>query len=381
MGLDIKSIANNKKRTKPDSSQGNSILEFLNKDISLFGNSFNDKKKEAFYSELAILLSSGIDIKTAQELIIAEQSKEKDKELFEAVYQRVVAGESLSESLRKTEKISDYEYYSIKIGEESGRLHYTLSELSKYYKKKIKLKRQLISSFSYPLMVLCIAVLAVIFMLNFMVPMFADIFKRFNAKLPALTQIIVDVSNALKADLPYIVLGIISLIVFIVTSRNKEWFRRYGSKLLLKTPLIGNVVRMVFLERFFQSMALLMASRTPMLRSLQLVKNMIGFYELEKILGTIEDDILHGSLLNQSMAKNKFFDRRIISLVKVAEEVNQLDTMFEKLDQQYTEELEYKIGVMSSLLEPIMIIFVGILVAVILISMYLPMFQLGAAIY
>ena len=381
MSLDLKNIKNNKTNISKDVKQGNSIIDFLNKDIALFGSSFNDKKKESFYSELAILLSSGIDIKTAQELIIEEQTKEKDKELFTAVYQRVVAGESLSESLRKTEKISDYEFYSIKIGEESGRLSYTLSELSKYYKKKIKLKRQLVSSFSYPVLVLCIAVIAVVFMLNFMVPMFADIFKRFNAKLPALTQAIVDVSNALKEYLPYISLAIISLVVFIVASRKKEWFRKYGSKLLLRIPLLGNVIRMVFLERFFQSMALLMASRTPMLRSLQLVKNMIGFYELEKILGTIEDDILHGSLLNQSMAKNKFFDRRIISLIKVAEEVNQLDTMFEKLDQQYTEELEYKIGVMSSLLEPIMIIIVGVLVAVILVAMYLPMFQLGTAIY
>src|ERR1035437_7924713 len=258
MSLDIKNITK-QVPVKKDTKQGSSIIDFLNKDISFFGNSFNDKKKESFYSELAILLSSGIDIKTAQELIIEEQTKEKDKELFVAVYERVVAGESMSESLLKTEKISDYEYYSIKIGEESGRLAYTLGELSKYYKKKIKLKRQLISSFSYPVLVLCIAVIAVVFMLNFMVPMFADIFKRFNAKLPALTQTIVDVSNTLKTDFPYIILVIITIVVFIISSRKKEWFRKYGSKFLLSIPLLGNVVRMVFLERFFQSMALRMA--------------------------------------------------------------------------------------------------------------------------
>lgn len=381
MSLNVKNIASINASKKDEKNEGSAVLDFLNKDIALFDKGLDDKKKEAFYSELSILLSSGIDIKTAQELIIEEQTKEKEKAMFTSIYTRVVAGESLSESLRKTGKISDYEFYSIKIGEESGRLAFTLGELSKYYKKKIKLKRQLVGALTYPMMVLSIAIVAVVFMLNFMVPMFVDIFKRFNAKLPALTQLIVDISSMLGSNMLYIVLVVVTIVVFVVYSREKLWFRVYSAKILLRLPLFGNVIRTIYLERFFQSMALLMASRTPMLRSLQLVKNMIGFYELERILGQVEDDIMHGKLLNQSMARHTFFDRRIISLIKVAEEVNQLDTMFEKLDQQYAEELEHKLGVMSTLLEPIMIIFVGILVAVILIAMYLPMFQLGTTVY
>ncbi|OFX26851.1 MAG: hypothetical protein A2033_08155 [Bacteroidetes bacterium GWA2_31_9] len=128
-------------------------------------------------------------------------------------------------------------------------------------------------------------------------------------------------------------------------------------------------------------MALLIASRTPMLRAIQLVRNMIGFYPFEKALDIIDSDIMSGKSLHESMKKFSIFDNRTISLVKVAEEVNQLDTIFERLNKQYSDELEHRIGMMSSLLEPAMIIFVGVLVGVILVAMYLPLFQLSTSIY
>ena len=128
-------------------------------------------------------------------------------------------------------------------------------------------------------------------------------------------------------------------------------------------------------------MALLLAAKTPMIKALQLVKYMIGFYPFEKALTVMEQDILHGKLLHQSMERFPLFDTRIISLVRVAEEVNQLDIIFNKLNTQYNEELEHQISMLSNLLEPVMIIIVGLLVAVILISMYLPLFQLSSSIY
>jgi type IV pilus assembly protein PilC len=128
-------------------------------------------------------------------------------------------------------------------------------------------------------------------------------------------------------------------------------------------------------------MALLLGTKTPMLRSLGLVKKMIGFYSFEKAIEVMEKDIMHGKLLHQSMEQFDLFDTRIKSLVRVAEEVNQLEVIFSKLNNQYNEELEHQIGMLSSLLEPAMIIIVGGLVSVILISMYLPLFQLSSSIY
>ena len=138
---------------------------------------------------------------------------------------------------------------------------------------------------------------------------------------------------------------------------------------------------MIYFERFSQSLALLISSKTPLLNAIQLVKNMIVFYPYVKALNVIEKDIMQGMQLNESMSKFPLFDKRVISLIKVAEEVNQLDTIFQKLSKQYSEELEHKLSILSSLLEPVLIIFVGLIVGIILIAMYLPMFQLSTSIY
>lgn len=118
-----------------------------------------------------------------------------------------------------------------------------------------------------------------------------------------------------------------------------------------------------------------------MLRAIQLVRNMVNFYALEQSLAVIEQSILQGDLLHASMKKTGFFDSRVTALIKVAEEINQLDTIFANLSERYTQELEHKVGILTSMLEPLLIIFVGILVAIILISMYLPMFKLSTAMY
>jgi type IV pilus assembly protein PilC len=230
-------------------------------------------------------------------------------------------------------------------------------------------------------MVVVIAVVAVVFMLNFIVPMFMDVFKRFNGQMPALTRTIISISLFFKAYSWLMLLILIVIIITILAIRKKEYFRAHASAIMLKMPLFGDVVQKIYLTRYCQSMALLLGAKTPMIKALQLVKHMIGFYPFERALEVMESDILHGKLLHQSMARFKLFDTRIISLVRVAEEVNQLDVIFAKLNTQYNDELEHRIGMLSSLLEPIMIIVVGLLVAVILISMYLPLFQLSSSIY
>ena len=382
MSIDLKNIEKKKKTVKsPSSKQHSQVMDFLNRDISLFGNSLSDKKKERFYSDLGILLTSGIDIKTSLELITDDQRKDKDKQLFNNIQQMVLNGESLSEALHKTGKFSNYEYFSLKIGEESGRISDVLSELSGFFNKKIKQKRQLVSAFSYPVLVLITAVAAVMFMMNFIVPMFVDVFKRFQGKLPYITQVIINISDIISHWAGLFFLTLTIFIIFLYSQRKNEWYRSLTSRIMMRLPIFGPIVKKIYLARFCQSMALLIASRTPMLRAIQLVRNMIGFYPFEKALDIIDSDIMSGKSLHESMKKFSIFDNRTISLVKVAEEVNQLDTIFERLNKQYSDELEHRIGMMSSLLEPAMIIFVGVLVGVILVAMYLPLFQLSTSIY
>lgn len=355
-------------------------LDILNKDIKLFGTSFNDQKKVDFFTEIHTLLSSGIDIRTSLDIITQSQKKDSDKEVFNKVKTNIIAGKSLSEAMTLTEKFSNYDTICVKIGEETGRLNDILSEMTMFYSFKIKHRRQVYSSLSYPILVLITSLVAVFFMMNFIVPMFSEVFNRFGGQLPALTQTIIHISGFIQDNTLIILFIVFSFIVFISFSRKEEWFRKYSAILILKTPLLGRIVNKIYLSRFCQAMGLLTASRIPMINAIELVKQMIGFYPYEQALNQVIKDILKGKHLHESLSKYYFFELKLVSLIKVAEEVNQLDIMFAKLNKQYSEETENSLGMLTTFLEPILIIFVGLLVAIVLISMYLPLFQMSTSV-
>lgn len=380
MGIEIKKTFSKALQEKQADTLVNRFSGLLSREINLWGNEMKDKKKESFYSELSILLSSGIDIRTALDIIIEEQKSENDRNVFQSIKIDIVGGLGMADAINKSGKFSAYEFFSLKIGEESGRLKDVMDDLSIFFSKKIKQRRQFTSALTYPILIIATAIIAVIFMLNFIVPMFVDVFKRFNGEMPALTKNIIALSGFFKSYIWYMILITILIAGILYSIRKTESFRAKSSVLLLKLPLFGKIIRKIYLTRFCQSMALLLGTKTPMLRSLGLVKRMIGFYSFEQAISLMETDILHGKLLHQSMEQFDLFDNRIISLVRVAEEVNQLEVIFSKLNNQYSEELEHQIGMLSSLLEPVMIIIVGGLVSVILISMYLPLFQLSSSI-
>ena len=355
------------------------VFDFLNRDISLFGNQLNDKKKERFYSELHVLLLAGIDIKTSLELVEEDQIKPKDKKLFTEIKNFVVKGGSLSEAIKSSGKFSAYEYYSLQIGEESGRIVQVLGELHGFFSKKIKQNRQIISALSYPIIVLLTAFGAIFFMMRFVVPMFADVFGRFGGDLPYLTKMIIEISNAFSNYSLFSIVFILIIIFLLYSSKEKEWYRKISSSIILKIPFVGELVQKIYLARFCHSMNLLIGSKTPMIQSIQLVKKMVGFYPIENSLTIIEAEILKGSSISESLSKFDIYNKRMLSLIRVAEEVNQLDIMFGKLAQQYSDDVEHQTGLIGSMIEPIMIIFLGLMVAVVLIAMYLPMFQLSTS--
>jgi type IV pilus assembly protein PilC len=375
MALDVSTLKTVSKKKKKEDDK--SIFDFLNKDISLFGKSLSDKKKEAFYHEMAILLIAGVDIKTTLELIAEEQTNKKDKILYLQLKDKIIAGSTLSDAIKGSEYFSPYEFHSLQIGEESGKLTIVLEELASYYKNKVKQKRQIISALTYPIIVLCTAVGAIFFMMNFIVPMFAEVFKRFGGELPFITSLILSISDSIAEYFYIFFLAIIAIVSFVALNKKKVWFRNATSSIVLKIPFLGEMVRKIYLARFSQSMTLLIGSRIPLLRSIQLVKQMIGYYPIEVSLTEIEKDILQGNSLNNSMSKHAIYSKRMVSLVKVGEEVNQLDIFFDKVRKQLDDDIEYQTGMIASTVEPLMIIFLGLIVGIVLVAMYLPLFQLS----
>ncbi|MBB2144007.1 type II secretion system F family protein [Pedobacter sp. LMG 31464] len=375
--IDISAYQTKKKPSnKQDTTK--SIFELFNTDIR-FGDNYQlpDKKKVAFYSELSTLIKSGIDIKTSLDLVSESFEKEADKILFNQIKNQVIEGQSLSETLEKTNKFSPYEYYSIRIGEETGRSAEILQELFLYFKRKIAQKRKITSAITYPIIVLSTSFGAIFFMVKFVVPMFGDVFIRFGGKLPYLTQLIINISEGFDH---YFYFGLILLLlaaIFYFTQRSTARFKKQAALLTLKIPIIGSIVQKVYLARFANTMRLLVGTDTPLLQSLTLVKQMINFYPIVFSLQQAETDIMHGKSLSVSLGQHTFYPSKFIQLIRIAEEVNQLEHFFEQLSNQYTEEVEYQTNAIGSLLEPLIIIVLGLVVGVILIAMYLPMFQMS----
>ncbi|HYX08586.1 MAG TPA: type II secretion system F family protein, partial [Bacteroidales bacterium] len=269
MGIDIRSIQVPTVSARKEQQRNvfSSLHTLLNREIKFGRRHLKDAKKERFYSELTILLSAGVDIKSALDIIIEEQKQEQDRKLFQQTRESLITGNSFSEGLRESGKFSAYEYFSIKIGEESGNIQSVLKELTRYYTNRIKQRRQLTSALTYPALVLFVAVVAVAFMLNYIVPMFGEIFKRFGGELPALTKMVIHASTFFRSYSYWMVLFLAGLVFIFLQIRWREWYRRITSQFLLKIPVIGHMVNTVYLARFCQSMALLTTSRTPMLRS------------------------------------------------------------------------------------------------------------------
>jgi type IV pilus assembly protein PilC len=224
------------------------------------------------------------------------------------------------------------------------------------------------------------AVLAVTFMLTYMVPLFEDIFARMGGDLPWLTQIVINVSKGFGEGITSILIFILLIVVIHYFLKDKEWYKRFRYGLLLKTPLIGTMTLQTYTLRFVKSMSLLINSKVNLTGALELSEKMVRFYPISYSLEKVRKMILQGSSLNEGLAQFKIYNSRFVTLVKVGEESNQLSLIFSKLADQMEEELQHRAKMLGNTLEPLIIVFLGFFVAVILIAMYLPMFQLSTSI-
>ncbi|MEM1001896.1 MAG: type II secretion system F family protein, partial [Bacteroidota bacterium] len=267
---------------------------------------------------------------------------------------------------------------SLKIGEETGNLTEITEQLGEFYARKNEQKKQIVNALTYPGIIITTAIMVVIFMLNFVVPMFTDIFKQQNVELPAITVFVVGISEALGKWGWILIMGFVTVLLVLPALRKKVWFIKYRDLGLSKLPIFGKLVVRMQLAQFTQAMTLLTASKVPVVDSIKLVDQMISFYPLNKALDLVENSILKGEPMSHGLKKSPLFDQKMIAMIKVAEETNKTEYMFRRMNDQYNAQLQQQSKMLSTLLEPFIILFVGLFVGFILIAMYLPMFKLSS---
>jgi type IV pilus assembly protein PilC len=354
------------------------IMDLLNRDISFGSPELADKKKESLYLELGSLLHAGISLKSALELVSGDQKGEKDRALFKNIQTAVLSGTAFSGALKKSGRFSLYEIYSLQIGEETGKLTEVLQDLAKFYQNKIRQRRKIVSALTYPAIVVSTSLGVVFFMLKFVVPMFSDVYRRFGGELPWITQMIINVSKGVENNFFAFLITVVCIAGSIFSVRKSDRYRDLSSKIVLRLPVAGNLVRKIYLTRFSTSMRLLINAKLPLLRAIALSRQMIGYYPIESSLQQVEDAIMKGGSLHESLQQYAIFPPKMIQLLKVGEETNQLNYFFERIAEQYMDEVEYKTSTLSSVMQPMIILFLGFFVGIIMIAIYLPLFQMGS---
>lgn len=356
-----------------------SIKEILDSEITLNGTSVSLKKKHHFFNDLAVLLSTGVNLKETIQILFDETKDKKLIKLYSQIQKDINSGLPLSESIEKTKQFSKYEVFNLKMGEETGRIVDTLFNLADFLSSKIDLKRKINSALSYPIIVFITAIGSVGFMLGFVVPMFQDIFKRMNQELPPITQRIIYLSDNAGTIMLYSFVFISLIIASHLILRRYLKYRLFIGYATIKTPYFGEFVRKTSLSRFCTSMELFIKSGIPVLTAINALQEMDNFQPMKTALLSIEKEILKGVAFDHAIQHHSIFDKRLSTLIRVGMEVNQLPQMFGKMKKEYNEDVNYKASLLNSVLEPIMILFIGIIVATILVSMYLPIFQLSTS--
>jgi type IV pilus assembly protein PilC len=377
MGLSLDHIKKTTANASPKEKKPSSLKAFLHKDLGR--SKVKDAQKESIYAELALLLQAGLNLKAGLDLLVEQQKKGKVKEMLTQITNDLTNGDRFSEAIRKHKAFTDYEYYSLEIGEETGNLEEVLQKLARYYGQRIEQRRALIGALTYPFIVMCTAVLAVGFMLTFMVPLFSDVFARVGGELPALTQMVIKLSENFSSYL--LMLLVVAGGVYLL-HRYLMGYASYKSvyyKALLVIPVIGPFLLNTHMLRFTESMSLLISSKVPLLEALDLSNRMIRFYPISKALSGIHTHILQGKSLETGMREYSVFSIKMTSLVKVGEEASQLHMIFKQLSEQLESELKHRAKVLGNVVEPLIIVFLGLMVALILVAMYLPMFELSAS--
>mgnify|MGYP000160612232 CR=1 FL=1 len=357
-----------KKKSKPlDLSFGSGVKQ---EDIVIFTRLF------------ATMIDAGLPIVQCLDILATQTENKRFGKVLGQIKGGVEGGLTLSDSMKKHPKVFDELFVNlIAAGEVGGILDTILQRLSQYIEKAQKLKRRVKGAMMYPLITLLIAALVVTILLTKVIPVFEKMFKEFGGgALPKPTQIVIDLSHMMANFLPYIIIGLIGMsFVFKAVLANPKGRYAFDSG-LLKMPVLGNVLRKVAVARFTRTMGTLLSSGVPILDALEIVGKTSGNKVVEEAIMYSRAKISEGKDMAGPLMETAMFPPMVVQMIGVGEQTGALDTMLTKIADFYEEEVDVAVASMTSMIEPLMMVFLGGVIGGLVIAMYMPIFEMAGSI-
>ena len=346
----------------------------------LFGTGVNKENITVFSRQLSTLLKAGLPLLRALEVIGRQEKNPYFKAVVEQLADNVRTGNKFSDGLSQHPKIFDKLYVNMaKAGEAGGVLDVVLDRLSTFQEKALKTTNKVKSAMVYPIVIMGVAVAIVAIIMIFVVPQFQKIFTdmlKGNARMPALTQMIIDISDFMKEN--YILTGliIVGVILFVKIFFKTKIGIRVWDTAALKLPKIGDLVMKSTVARFTRTFGTLLASGVPILEALTITRGTIKNSLISDALSRVHDRVRDGENLSTPLDQQNIFPTMVTSMVEVGEETGQLPEMLNRIADNYDDEVDNSVGAITSVIEPIMIVFLAVVVGTIVIALFLPIIQI-----
>jgi type IV pilus assembly protein PilC len=346
------------------------------------GRSIGDKEITFFTRQLATMLKAGVPLLQSFDIIARGHSNARFSRLMMDLKNKVETGSSLSQAFREHPKQFDALYCNlVQAGETAGMLDAILDRLATYKEKILAIKSKIKSALFYPISVIVVAIVVTWVIMIFVIPAFKSVFSSFGANLPWLTQVVIDISDFFVKWWWAMFIAIVAAFVGIrLTIKRSESVRFMVHRLSLKLPIIGGILEKATIARWTRTLQTMFAAGVPLVESLDAVGGASGNMVYIAATKRIQTEVSTGTSLTNAMAAQNLFPPMVLQMTQIGEESGSLDNMLGKIADFYEREVDDAVAALSSLLEPIIIVFLGVVVGGLVVAMYLPIFKLGAVI-
>ena len=331
-----------------------------------------------FTRQLATMIDAGLAMVQSLQALAEQTTNKAMRDVIKDVCNKVEGGDSFSEALRRHPKVFDRLYTSmVDAGEKGGMLAEILARVATFLENRARMNKKIKSAMMYPTVVTVVAISITIFLLLKVVPVFGEIFSGFGAKLPGPTQLLIDTSEFVQKWFILLFLGGAGVIYGLINYVKTPSGRARWDEIRIKLPVFGSIAHKIVLARFARTLSSMVRSGVPILEVLNIVANTSGHVGMEKAIRLASTEIERGEGLSTSLAKSPIFPTMIIRMMTAGEQTGKIDQMLERVADFLDEEIDTTLSGLTSLIEPLLIVFLGVVVGGIVIAMFLPIFKMS----